>query len=117
MAPTENENGDESGGPDRPEYDGAAYAVDRASEHAGREEWEDVADRACEALARASPSPYPHLNGDLHRQATDVVLSANREHPDAERISTQLAEMQATVASMIALAHEGASMFPDGVDP
>lgn len=115
MAPTEDPSG--GGGPDRPEYDGAAYAVDRASEHAAREEWKDVADQACEALARASPSPYPHLTGDLHRQATDVVLSANREHPDAERIATRLAEMQATITSMIALAHEEASMFPDGVDP
>lgn len=108
----------EGGSGDGPaEYDGAAYAIDRATHHANREEWEDAADRVREALDRVAPAPYPHLTGRLRRQATDVVLSADRERPDAELIATRLAGMQAAVASMTALAYDGASTFPDGGDP
>ncbi|WP_254536785.1 hypothetical protein [Halomarina litorea] len=101
---------------DRPAYDGAAYAVDRARRHARLAEWKRVAHHASEALDDVQTAPYPHLTERLHRQATDVVLSTKRSTPDAERIQRRLRGMAATVSEMHVLAVRGTTMLPDGFD-
>ncbi|MFD1513014.1 hypothetical protein [Halomarina rubra] len=101
---------------DKPTYDGAAYAVDQAHQHAAREEWGRVGDHAHEALERVTDAPYPHLVDRLHRQATDVVLSCKRGEVDTDRVSDRLDEMRETLAAMHDLALSETTMLPDELD-
>jgi hypothetical protein len=98
---------------DRPTYEGAAFAVDSARDHAAAGDWAATGDRAHEALERVSDAPYPHLVDRLHRQATDVVLSCKREEVDGEHVRATLDGMQTTVDELQALALSGTTMFPD----
>ena len=101
---------------ERPAYDGAAYAVDEAHQHAARGEWEAAAGRAHDALDQVSDAPYPHLFDRLHRQSTDVVLSCKRDAVDGSHVVARLDQMQTTLAEMQALAIAGATMLPDEFD-
>ncbi|MFC5971244.1 hypothetical protein ACFPYI_07855 [Halomarina salina] len=101
----------------QPTYDGAAYAIDEAHQHATDDEaWDAVGDLAHDALEQVSTAPYPHLVDRLHRQATDVVLSCKRDPVDDSHVLARLDQMQTTLAEMQALAIAGTTMLPDEFD-
>lgn len=98
---------------DRPEYDGAAYAVDCARRHATHGEREAVVHAVNEAFDAVGTAPYRLLTDRPYRQSTDAVAATKGESPDADRVEATLREMGSVVSEMHVLAVRGETVPHD----